>query len=143
MENIVYKIVDWYPIIDYPPALDETFKEGTKEEIDGVEVFTPQELQDAVNAIKLEEETKQAINDKKNLGVDYVHTDGSIYKVSLNSEDANGITTLKVASDTFGFFPTNFKCFNGVDIPLLVEADMLALGSFIASERAKFFLGSE
>ena len=47
MKNIVYKIVNGYPIIDYPPAIDETFLEGTKEIIDGVEVFTPQELQDA------------------------------------------------------------------------------------------------
>lgn len=47
MENIVYKIDNGYPIIDYPPAIDETFLAGTKEEIDGVIKFTPQELQDA------------------------------------------------------------------------------------------------
>ena len=66
MENIVYKIVDMYPIVDYPPALDETFKVGTKEVIDGVEVFTPQELQDSVNYIKNKESVKQQINEAKN-----------------------------------------------------------------------------
>jgi len=63
MENIVYKIENGYPIIDYPPALDETFKAGTKEVIDGVEVFTPQELQDAVNSLKTKENIETQINE--------------------------------------------------------------------------------
>ena len=66
MENIVYKIENLYPIIDYQPALDETFKSGTREVIDGVEVFTPQELQDSVNYIKNKESVKQQINEAKN-----------------------------------------------------------------------------
>ena len=65
MENIVYKIVDGYPIIDYPPALDETFKAGTKEIIDGVEVFTPQELQDAINANYAKEDLQNQIQEAK------------------------------------------------------------------------------
>lgn len=65
MENIFYKIENGYPIIDYPPALDETFKAGTKEVTDGVEVFTPQELQDAINANKVKEGLQNQIQEAK------------------------------------------------------------------------------
>lgn len=65
MENIVYKIENGYPIIDYPPALDKTFLAGTKEVIDGVEVFTPQELQDAINYTKAKEDLQNQINEAK------------------------------------------------------------------------------
>ena len=65
MENIFYKIENGYPIIDYPPALDETFKAGTKEVVDGVEVFTPQELQDAINANKANEDLQNQIQEAK------------------------------------------------------------------------------
>ena len=47
MEKIVYKIENGYPIIDYPPAIEEGYLAGTKEVIDGVIRFTPQELQEA------------------------------------------------------------------------------------------------
>ena len=65
MKEIVYKIVDGYPIVDYPPALDETFKAGTREVIEGVEVFTPQELQDAINANKTKEDLQNQIQEAK------------------------------------------------------------------------------
>ena len=63
--EIYYKIENGYPIIDYPPALDETFKAWTKEIIDGVEVFTPQELQDAVNESKANEGLQNQIQEAK------------------------------------------------------------------------------
>ena len=49
--EIVYKIENGYPIIDTLPAIDETFLAGTK---DG-DVYTPQELQDAIDALKNQE----------------------------------------------------------------------------------------
>lgn len=55
--EIVYKINEkGYPIVDYPPAMDDTFLVGTKEVLeDGTEVYTPQELQDAMNYVKAEQ----------------------------------------------------------------------------------------
>ena len=124
--------------VQYFSSNNRCFEEPNYKEI---EVGKYQNFIDEFNAIIETEQNivLEPIVDEKFDGKDYLHTDEITYKVSLTADDANGITSLKVASDTFGFFATTFFCANGTKVPLEVEADMLSLGAFIASERAKFF----
>lgn len=102
--------------------------------------YTPTEEEIAEsNRLKKEQEELLEISNKKNEGIDYTDNYNNTYKVSLTAEDANGITTLKVATDEFGWFSTNFICYNKTVIPLETKDDMLKLGLFISTERAKFF----
>lgn len=99
---------------------------------------SPKEIDKTYQEMIETQAKEKEIKDKKNLGIEYTHTDNEVYKVSLTSDDANGITFLKVASDTFGFFATVFYFSNGTKIPLNSEADLLSLSAFIVSERANF-----
>lgn len=126
--------------VQYYLSNNKCFEEPDYKEI---EVSKYQNYIDEFNAIiEAEKNTVlEPIVNEKFEGKDYLHTDEIIYKVSLTADDANGITSLKVASDTFGFFATTFFCENGTIVPLNNEADMLSLGAFIASKRAIFFRG--
>lgn len=88
--EIVYKINEkGYPIVDYPPAMDDSFLVGTKEVLEeGAEVYTPQELQDAMN----KEQAKQDYQDwkvKRQEAVDNIEVtyNGILYQGDEKSQD--------------------------------------------------------
>jgi hypothetical protein len=88
--------------VQYYSNNNKCFEEPNYKEI---EVSKYQNFIDEFNAIiEIEKNTVlEPIVDEKFDGKDYLHTDEITYKVSLTADDANGITSLKVASDTFGF----------------------------------------
>lgn len=131
MENIVYKIENGYPIIDYPPALDETFKAGTKEIVDGVEVFTPQELQDAITGLVIEQakgELKQAKEVAK-ANIKVTTSNGNTFDGNMEARVnmQNAIT----ASEILGQTTTNWKLADNsaitVDVTEIKEALALSI----------------
>ena len=75
----------------------------------------------------------------KSNGVEYTNLLGDMYKVSLTSEDANGLIQVKTAFE-FGITETNFECINGTTVPIKSIEDLLHLGEFVATERNKFFI---
>ena len=81
----------------------------------------------------------KASRDRKNLGIDYTNLDGITYKVSLTTEDANGLIQVKTAFE-FGITETNFECSNGTFVPIKSLKDLLHLGEFLVTERNKFFV---
>lgn len=83
-------------------------------------------------------ETK-AIYDKKYVGIEYTNLNDEVYKVSLTTEDANGLIQVKIAFE-FGITETNFYFENGTPVPIKSIEDLLHLGEFVVTERNKFFL---
>ena len=75
----------------------------------------------------------------KSVGVDYTSLSGDTYKVSLTSDDANGLIQVKTAFE-FGVTETNFECSNGTIVPIKSIEDLLHLGEFMITERNKFFI---
>lgn len=88
---------------------------------------------------RLEEEKIKASNNRKNLGIDYTNLSGDVHKVSLTTEDANGLVQVKTAFE-FGITETNFECSNGTIVPIKSIEDLLHLGEFVVTERNKFFV---
>ena len=86
-----------------------------------------------------EEIADKAIRDRKYLGIDYINLKDEVYKVSLTSEDANGLIQVKTAFE-MGITETNFYFENGTIVPLKSIDDLLHLGQFVSIERNKFFL---
>ena len=84
-------------------------------------------------------EQQKVIQDRKNLGIDYTNLEGITYKVSLTTEDANGLIQVKTAFE-FGITETNFECSNGTIVPIKSLEDLLHLGEFVVTERNKFFI---
>ena len=87
----------------------------------------------------IEQEETKARLDRKNLGIDYTNLSGDVYKVSLTTEDANGLIQVKTAFE-FGITETNFECNNGIIVPIKSLEDLLHLGEFVVTERNKFFV---
>ena len=75
----------------------------------------------------------------KSVGVEYTNLSGDTYKVSLTSDDANGLIQVKTAFE-FGITETNFECINGTTVPINSIEDLRHLGEFVATERNKFFI---
>lgn len=87
----------------------------------------------------LKQEELKTSSDRKNLGIDYTNLEGITYKVSLTTEDANGLIQVKTAFE-FGITETNFECSNGTIVPIKSLEDLLHLGEFVVTERNKFFV---
>jgi hypothetical protein len=102
MRNIVYKIVDGYPIVDYPPAIEDGYLEGTMEEIKGVIKFTPQELQDAWNKEVLKPNTLQEWKNNRQILVDKIEVTYKdiIYQGDEKSQDRMSRTVNGLPDDT-------------------------------------------
>ena len=62
--TIYYRIENNYPVVSFK-KLDGIFLEGTKETVDGIDIFTPQELQDTINDLATKEANDKAIAEAK------------------------------------------------------------------------------
>ena len=81
----------------------------------------------------------KAIYDRKYVGIEYTNLNDEVYVVSLTNNDANGLIQVKTAFE-FGITETNFKCSNGIVVPINSLEDLIHLGEFVVTERNKFFV---
>ena len=81
----------------------------------------------------------KAVYDRKYVGIEYTNLSDEVYIVSLTNDDANGLIQVKTAFE-FGITETNFKCSNGIVVPINSLEDLIHLGEFVVTERNKFFV---
>lgn len=136
-KNIWENVVDNRDKIYYKNSVKVDFKLGDEITFDmSKEQYTKEQLETQ----KKEEELfkqKQLISKQKVEGVDYKYND-NIYKISLTTQDQNGLNAVKSALE-LGLEYTNFNFENGT-IFKITKDNFRELALFFVKERNKFYI---